>query len=229
MGENINRFLPVLVDENPINETYRMAVYCIVMIIILLVINDMNKVKSYNCNSIARLELSRSTNIDNKLLNIQENLVNSKIVDITGNYIQISNNNKKYIPLNKIIIITNERKIIPLIDFIKKDTKTGVIFIYKIPKAEQVTKIILDTNNFSRYINNIKTSNISILDSDKNIVWTYNNIIKSSKERRYVDINIVEPIIKYDRPNNILCGNTSEPCDQEKQLNISLIENTWNL
>lgn len=220
--------IPEIITENSINETYRLILYIIIMILILLVLNNF---KSSSCINTNNLELSNLTNVDNKstLLNLKEHLTNNQSTDISGKYIQISNTNKKYIPINKIIIINNKRKLIVLTDFEKKETNTGVIFIYRIPTIENITKIILDTAKFNRYLDNIKTSNISVLDSDKNIIWAYNNIINVQKDRRYIDINIIDPIIKYDRPNNILCKNTSENCDQEKQLNISLIENTWNL
>ena len=220
--------IPEIINENSINETYRLILYIIIMILILLMLNSF---KSPSCINTNNLELSNLTNVDNNstILNLKEHLTNNQLTDISGKYIQISNMNKKYIPINKIIIINNKRKLIVLTDFEKKETNTGVIFIYRIPTIENITKIILDTAKFNRYLDNVKTSNISILDSDKNIVWTYNNIINVQKDRRYIDINIIDPIIKYDRPNNILCKNTSENCDQEKQLNISLIKNTWNL
>jgi hypothetical protein len=172
-----------------------------------------------------------------KQIQIKENLMTGDIVnmnyidrkreykDIIGKYIEIRNNNRKEIPLNKVIVMNDDRKLIPLMNFTTQQTKSGVIYTYILPEIQKIRQIILDISIYNRFIDNVQTSQVAVLDTSKKTIWNYNHII--NKDRRYHYINISDPKIVYDRPSNLLCTNTDEDCMQEKQLVVSLAENVW--
>ena len=222
----MERHIPELVFEKENKVLIRVIVFSVILLLLLLVIKDINKFKRYNCD---KKELELSTNNDknnNDMSEILENLtVSKKYINITGKYIKIYNTTKKSLPINDILIINNKRKLIKLKKIKINIINTGVEYIYEIPNIENVVKIIIDINKYSKSINNIKTSNINILDFNKKIIWSYDNIINTTN--RYVNIDIKSAIIVFNRPNNILCKKTSSQCDQEKSLNINLIENSW--
>lgn len=244
----VEQFLPVVSIESNACINTKIVLFVLVIIILTALIKNVSNTRALQCIDIKKLELSNNTNIDkyaknlnltdtSQLTNKKENLMNADVVnmkyinrkrehkDIIGKYIEIKNNNRKKIPINKVIVINDNQEVIPLINFTTLQTKTGVIYTYILPKTETIRQIILDISIFNYFIENVKTSQVSILDETKNSIWVYNQIINTNN--RYYTINISEPKIIYDRPKNLLCTNIDEDCSQEKQLIISLAENVW--
>mgnify|MGYP000876610861 CR=1 FL=1 len=182
-----------------------------------------NQTKSNQTKSISDIKKEKLMNADIVNMNYIDRMKEHK--NIVGKFIEIRNNNRKEIPLNKIIVMNDNRKLIQLLEFTTQQTKTGVIYTYIIPEPEKIRQIILDICIYNSFIDNVKTSQVSVLDDNKKVIWKYNNIINTDRRYHYIDIS--DPKIVYDRPNNLLCTNTDEECSQEKKLIISLAENIW--
>lgn len=250
----VEQLLPVVDMESNKCVHIKLIVFILIILILITVTKNLIIPGSLHCIDTKKLEISNILNIDgyanqlnlkdnsnssikeNKKL-IKENLMTADIVnmnyidrkkehkDIIGKYIEIRNNNRKEIPINKIIIMKDNRELVPLLNFTTQKTKTGVIYTYILPEPEIIRRIILDICIYNYFIENVKTSQVSVLDVNKNTIWKYNNIIDIDKRYYYIDIS--EPTIVYNRPHNLLCTNTDEECSQEKKLVISLAENTW--
>ena len=241
----VEQLLPVVDIESNYCINMKIMIFVLIIIILFGVMKNLTNPGILHCINTKKLELYGGTNIEDsarklKLTdkkNKKENLMNGDIVnmnyinrkkdkkDIIGKYIEIRNDNRKEIPINTVIIMNDNRELIPLHDFTTQYTKTGIIYTYTIPDIQKISRIILDICIYNHFIDNVKTSHVSILDSNKNIIWKYNHMIYT--DRRYHSIDISDPTIVYDRPVNLLCTNEDEDCMQEKQLVISLARNVW--
>ena len=205
-------------DEDKKSTNHRIVIFCCLLVCIIFIIYSMNNKDTFNNIVLDNNTINSDTKIiDNYLAN---GIVTRIGIPVEGSYIEVRNDTVKEIPINKIVIQTENNLLIPLLNYETIETKTGICFIYKIPNPTKITKIILDINIYNYYIDNLRTSKVSILNSDKSVVWNYIGIIGGS--HRYVDIDIVEAIPVYNRPVNILGEE-----DQEQTLNNFLVKNTW--
>ena len=146
---------------------------------------------------------------------------------VVGKYIQILNNNKKYIPINKIVVIDTNRTVIPIYNKtakVVKMGKNGVIFEYTLPKLTNISQVIIDVDLFDKRSENISTAQVRIRDNDYDTIWTSKGLLPLS---RYIELNIVHPKFIYPIPQQKLDNNLTK-IQQDDRLNFMLMKNTWN-
>ena len=146
---------------------------------------------------------------------------------ITGQYIILTNLTKNRIPINKIVVTTENRNMIniPISHAIIKPTgKNGMSIMFKLPKEESITQVIIDMKKFCTYKKNITTTQMEIKNKNNKTVWKYNESLPSDKD--YIYVYIRTPKIDYSvrpSPSQQLCnGSANTEYDQENILNNSL-------
>jgi hypothetical protein len=176
--------------------------------------------------------------LQNNKLNLQKSDIYTEyMTDVTpannepviGKYIQITNNNKKYIPINKIIIIDINRKVIPIFNKnanMMKLGKNGIIIEYTLPKLINIAQIIIDIDLFDKRSENIVTSQVRIRDNDYDTLWTNKKPLKLGRSK-YIELTIKHPTYIYPIPQQKLNNNLTG-IQQDDRLNFNLLENTWS-
>lgn len=144
---------------------------------------------------------------------------------IAGRYIHLINNNKKLIPINRLVVLADEmiektRSVAKIIDH----NDTGTTMIFDLKAEHDITQLVLEVNMFCRGRDNIRTTQIEIRDKDYKIVWSSDEPLPLGL--RQIPVYIVKPNIVYPVPQVILCDGSSIP-DQEKTLISHLQTNIW--
>lgn len=211
--------LPVVNDESVFSKNSRM---CLVIAIITLLL-------LYVCSQKKDLNL---TTYNRCIEHMSDSLVDSLDVvmydtsPIIGKYIQVINNNKKILPIHKIVIIDANKKVIPIFTKDAKITNigSGVLIEYELLKPTNISQIIIDVNLLDARSENIVNSQVKVRDSQYNVIWTNNDRLFLS---RYIELNIKDP--KYIYPIKQAVLNNDETTDeQESRLTGMLLENTWS-
>jgi hypothetical protein len=174
--------------------------------------------------------------LQNNKLNLQRSSIYTEyMTDVTpatnepviGKYIQITNINKKYIPINKIIIIDINRKVIPIFNKsanTMKLGKNGITILYTLPKLINISQIIIDIDLSDKRSENIVTTQVRVRDNDYDTLWTNKKQLKLS---RYIELTIKQPTYIYPIPQQQLNNNLTG-IQQDDHLNFNLLENTWS-
>ena len=144
-----------------------------------------------------------------------------------------SNDLKTFVNAKKIIVYNTNRKQIPVSQIILIETNThmsvkdakishlssdGISLEFNIPNEIMINQIIIDVDQCDT-MSNITTTQIDIIDGNNIKVWSNYTPLKMGD--RYISIDIIKPVIKYEEPSNKLCTglNKQSEYDQENQLN----------
>lgn len=147
-----------------------------------------------------------------------------------------SNDLKTFVNAKKIIVYNTNRKQIPVSQIILIETNTHMSYIsvkdakishlssdgisleFNIPNEIMINQIIIDVDQCDT-MSNITTTQIDIIDGNNIKVWSNYTPLKMGD--RYIYIDIIKPVIKYEEPSNKLCTglNKQSEYDQENQLN----------
>ena len=150
--------------------------------------------------------------------------------------INCSNDLKTFVNAKKIIVYNTNRKQIPVSQIILIETNTHMSYIsvkdakishlssdgisleFNIPNEIMINQIIIDVDQCDT-MSNITTTQIDIIDGNNTKVWSNYTPLKMGD--RYIYIDIIKPVIKYEEPSNKLCTglNKQSEYDQENQLN----------
>lgn len=216
--------IPRIISENLSETNLRMilSIGVIVVLIVLFMIMVEKNMQIPNTGS----KLRKPGNIGIKYENVTKPVV--------CQYVLLRNINKTNIPVDKIVVMSDDTQLHALyandgnVCIIDQHSPYGSMMLFYLPKEMMVTKIIIDSNPFGTYHNNLQTTQVETLDSNFNSTWTYTQTIRT--DTRYAELPIVEPRIIYDTPSQSLPVERGNQCDggtQELILNKHLASNIW--
>jgi hypothetical protein len=116
---------------------------------------------------------------------------------IKASHIILSNLNKFNIPVKRVSIIDNNKKLIYL-NPSKISYNKGIMIHFSLPSDIQISQIIIDNNILSKYTNNITTTQITVRDAADKIVWTNNKPLPGGIRYIYLPIT-TQKIIHPDK------------------------------
>lgn len=210
--------LPVVNTESEFSKSNRMVL--VIAIIILLVYHASSQKKKLTLTTYNRRIEHMSDSLSDSL-----DIAMFDEKPIIGKYIQVINNNKKILPVHKIVIIDANKKVIPVFTKNAKITKIGkgVLIEYTLLKPTNISQIIIDVDLFDERAENIVESQVKVRDSQYEVIWTNNDRLFLS---RYIELNIKDPKYIYPTKQAVL-NNDDTKNEQESRLSGMLLENTW--
>jgi hypothetical protein len=219
--------IPLIEREDALSKNCKMACTITVVVIIMMWLSNSSK-SSHNSHS----KIHMPTNCRNHKHSMEAMSSDTMKWSTTGKpvnaqYIVLINNNKKKIPINKLVIVQKNRQ---LVKVSRKDAKhinhndKGITMTFDLGREFVATQIILDVSRFYKSRDNIATTQVEIRDKDYKIVWSSDKQLPSDK--RYIYLQIVETNIIYPIPQEILC-NGSTIHEQENILTANLQTNVW--
>ena len=230
--------IPRIVREDAYTKNCRMAITIGIIILITLWVFTSSSDSNTSHKSIY-IPSDDAQHFANRKLRMEpmasdEEIKNSTFGEpIKARYIVLINNDKKIIPVDKIVVVQKNRKVIERVRSqakISYHNATGVTMTFDLGPDKTITQIILDVNRFCGYgsrhplKNNIRTTQVEARDEDYHLRWFSETILPSDK--RYLPLYIVRPHIIYPAPQEILCNGNSI-CEQEHILNVHLQNNIW--
>ena len=206
--------LPVVNTESEFSKSNRMVM--VIAIIILLVYYASSQKKKLTL-------ITYNESIEHMSDSLDIAMFDEK--PIIGKYIQVINNNKKILPIHKIIIIDINKKVIPIFTKNAKIVKIGkgVLIEYTLLKPTNISQIIIDVDLFDARAENIVNSQVKVRDSQNEVIWTNNDRLFLS---RYIELNIKDSKYIYPTKQAVL-NNGDTKNEQESRLSGMLLENTW--
>jgi hypothetical protein len=216
-------YVPVVKDETAITKNFRMISFISITIIITLII--MNHVLEYHVNICIPPMPPTMESFKSDCIN-----QNSKNIPILAKYIVLKNLNKKKIPVMQILYITDANiiKYIPIQNAKQKYINKGVNIQFELPKETKIKQIIIDIDEFSKWLPNINTTRVELRDINNFKVWS--NCKPLYSDKKYIDLhivnqNIIYPVIAQKLPERL---STNSDGSQENVLNYVLQENSWD-
>jgi hypothetical protein len=208
--------VPEVINESDFSKNNKMILTLTIISIIIWYIFENTK------NNICLV----SSNKYNEYMTDTSNTKIDETKSIIGYYIQISHNNKKVLPINKIIIIDSNRNIIPIYTKNAKkldNGKNGVILEYKLINPTNISQIIVDVNMLDIQSKNIVNAVVKIINKENKTMWINTGILHLSK---LIEINVNDPSYIYPTHQEKL-NHRHNSDEHEFVLKNKLIENTW--
>jgi hypothetical protein len=215
--DDIVKNVPSVITESVYSKNYKIVLTVAIIILLLWYTFDHNNII---------LCLDESNKYNEYMTDIQNINKIDNTKSIVGQYIQIAHNNKKILPIHKIVIIDSNRNIVPIYTKNAKKINTGkngMILEYTLAKPTHISQIIIDVNVLDIQSKNITTSSLKIKNKDHKTVWVNSGILYLSK---LIEININTPAYIYPI-NQERLDHRHNSNEQEFILKNRLIENTW--
>lgn len=213
--------VPLVVRENATAVNCRMVASVGIIIILLLVLSQTEtRIPEPTVEGMSMIE-------NNTYIHVPQSEYYTTD-PVEGRFVVIRNNNKKSLPIDRIVVVGADRDMQYYKRkhaIIQKSGKHGVAFIFKLPRDTLISQIILDTNIFCEDQKNMHASHVEIRDGDFKSVW--NNTDPLEIGIRYIFVYVQKPKIIHGDPQSVLC-NGLPSCAQENKLNLQLQRDIWN-
>lgn len=214
--------VPRVVSESREETEWRLV--CVVAAIIILMMMMLN----YNCSTIPDT-VGDATIFRGELpqgLFYKDNFISSMNYENTFapcKQIVLTNLNKVGIPTNRVVVVGKDYKMYMAKNIATLPFNNGTQKIYELQEEMPIQQIILSVNKLCHFRDNIATTQIDVVDSDKNITWQSTSPLPIKKN---ITIDINAPKFNYpDRQETITDPNRQ---NQEELLARKLIINTYS-
>jgi hypothetical protein len=144
---------------------------------------------------------------------------------VNAQYIVLINNNKKIIPITKLVVVQKNRQLLELNRKLAKFTNDGgSIMSFNLNKEFSIAHLILDVDLFCRQKTNIATTQVELRDKNYKVVWSSDKPMFINT--RYIYLDMVKANLIYPTMQNVLC-NGSGISNQEDKLIDHLKRDVW--
>jgi hypothetical protein len=125
---------------------------------------------------------------------------------VRAQYISLVNTNRRNLPVEKIVVICADRRIIPIKTNdaqTNKLGKMGIIMNYRLPREEEIVQVIIDIDTLHPSKKNMITTQVELKDKNHMRVW--HNAKTLPTDTRYIYVHMVKPNIVYGPLNQSAC------------------------
>lgn len=125
---------------------------------------------------------------------------------VRAQYISLVNTNRRNLPVEKVIAICADRRIIPIEIHDAKISnlgKMGTIMNFRLQHEEEIVQVIIDIDTLHPSKKNMITTQVELKDKNHRCVWRSIKILPT--DSRYIYVHMVKPNIVYGPLNQSAC------------------------